>query len=49
MQHAQTLYFSLHIDAADGEAAFLIEAYSIIILRVNTQLHIGAAEGSCLI
>ena len=30
------LYFFLHINAADGKAALLVEAYRVIVLGVDT-------------
>ncbi len=47
MQRSLILYFSLHIDALDGEAALLIEGHRVIVLRVDAQLQICAAEGLC--
>ena len=39
------LHFSLHSDAADGKAAFLVESYRIVILRINPKLQVCTPEG----
>lgn len=39
------LYFHIHIDGADEEAAFLIERHGAIVFRMDTQQNLPTAEG----